>query len=173
MSAAIAADSSAEEPGGLAALVTSARLQQQLADQSLVRLQAHAAGLDAVVREELHRSFIAACGGLVQEARDATEALAVLKRTAGRRLAWTGVLTAALWSGVALLVLARLLPSSEELSALRAQRQQLLLSVRQLSDSGGRVQLRRCGSAQRLCVRVDRQAPAYGAAGDYLVVRGY
>jgi len=35
------------------------------------------------------------------------------------------------------------------------------------------VQLRHCGAARRLCVRVDRGAPLYGEAADFLVVKGY
>jgi hypothetical protein len=35
------------------------------------------------------------------------------------------------------------------------------------------MELRRCGDAQRLCVRVDRSAPAYGAGADFFIVKGY
>jgi hypothetical protein len=33
--------------------------------------------------------------------------------------------------------------------------------------------VRTCGASARLCVRVDRNAPAYGPGADYLVVKGY
>src|SRR5581483_3036467 len=40
---------------------------QQLAEQSLLRLQSHTAGLDQIVRDEIRRCFIAECGALVEE----------------------------------------------------------------------------------------------------------
>ena len=45
--------------------------------------------------------------------------------------------------------------------------------IARLTQQGGHVELRRCGAARRLCVRVDRGAPMYGEAADYLVVKGY
>ena len=39
--------------------------------------------------------------------------------------------------------------------------------------AGRACELRRCGATERLCVRVDRYAPAYGEGADYLVVKGY
>jgi hypothetical protein len=66
-----------------------------------------------------------------------------------------------------------LLPSPNEITALRATRDDLASAVARLEQRGARVDLRRCGGTNRLCVRVDRKAPAYGEAGDYLVVKGY
>ena len=45
--------------------------------------------------------------------------------------------------------------------------------VARLKAQGALVELRRCGIAQRLCVRVDRKAGAFGEGGEFLVVRGY
>ena len=66
-----------------------------------------------------------------------------------------------------------ILPSPTELAALRAKRAELASNVARLEQHGARIDLRRCGAAERLCVRIDRHAPAYGEAADYLVVRGY
>jgi hypothetical protein len=66
-----------------------------------------------------------------------------------------------------------LLPSQSELAALRSKRDELASNVAHLEQRGGRIDLRHCGGTDRLCVRVDRKAPVYGEAADYLVVRGY
>src|SRR5204863_4608 len=67
----------------------------------------------------------------------------------------------------------RLLPSHAEVAAVRATRSELSSNVALLIQQGGRVELRHCGAARRLCVHVDRGAPTYGEASDYLVVKGY
>jgi hypothetical protein len=66
-----------------------------------------------------------------------------------------------------------LLPSQSELATLRSKRDELASNVARLEQRGGRIDLRRCGGTDRLCVRVDRKAPVYGEAADYFVIRGY
>jgi hypothetical protein len=66
-----------------------------------------------------------------------------------------------------------LLPSPNELASLRARKDELTASIARLDERGGRIDLRRCGGTDRLCVRVDRSAPTYGQSGDYLVIKGY
>jgi hypothetical protein len=98
-----------------------------------------------------------------------------------RKVRRVGVLRGALWSlGLALLcalipvgVARWVLPSPAELAALRAKRDELNSNLQRLQQLGGRVEWRRCGEAGRLCVRVDRKAPAYGEKADYVVVEGY
>lgn len=170
---AVGATPTSEETLKLGLMMETAQAHQQLVDQSLTQLQAHAQGLDAVVRDEIRRTFADECGALVQEARAATEALLDLRRSASRRLAWWSLMCAAVSAGATLLVLERLLPSDAQMASLRAQRAQLSAVVAQLAATGGRIDLRRCGEAQRLCVRVDRRAPAYGDAADYFVIKGY
>jgi hypothetical protein len=65
------------------------------------------------------------------------------------------------------------LPSQSELATLRSKRDELAASVARLEQRGGRIDLRRCGGTDRLCVRVDRKAPVYGEAADYFIVKGY
>jgi hypothetical protein len=50
---------------------------------------------------------------------------------------------------------------------------QLSARVAQLSREGGRMELRYCGAANRLCVRVDRKSAFYGEGADYMIVKGY
>jgi len=66
-----------------------------------------------------------------------------------------------------------LLPTSAEIQALGAKRDELTANIARLARQGANLELRHCGTTQRLCVRVERSAPAYGAAGDFLVVKGY
>ena len=66
-----------------------------------------------------------------------------------------------------------MLPSRAEIEGLRAARTELSASLARLAQQGGRMQLRRCGAAARLCVRIDRGAPLYGESADYAIVRGY
>ena len=65
------------------------------------------------------------------------------------------------------------LPSRAELAVLRARRDEYAAAVAALERAGGRVDLRRCGDQQRLCVRVDRRAPVYGESGEFLIIHGY
>ena len=45
--------------------------------------------------------------------------------------------------------------------------------IARLRREGAAVDLKRCGPERRLCARVDRTAPRYGEAADYLVLKGY
>jgi hypothetical protein len=76
-------------------------------------------------------------------------------------------------SGIVALLLWWWLPAPAQIAVLRAEHERLLAGVARLTDSGGRIDLRRCGDTSRLCVRIDRRAPVYGEQSDYLVVRGY
>jgi hypothetical protein len=66
-----------------------------------------------------------------------------------------------------------LLPQPPEIASLRATRDALSSNITYLRQQGGALQLKRCGPQQRLCARVDRTAPSYGVAADYLVLKGY
>ncbi len=93
-------------------------------------------------------------------------------RTAMRR-ALPAALVAAAAGAVPLAVAGLLLPSPAGIEALRASRAELSAAVAALERDGGRAQLRRCGVSARLCVRIDPGAPAYGAGGEFRVVKGY
>jgi hypothetical protein len=66
-----------------------------------------------------------------------------------------------------------LMPSRAQLIQARQSLDQLSVGIARLSREGGRIDLRRCGEANRLCARVDRKAPFYGEESDYAVLKGY
>lgn len=157
----------------LGLLMEAVQAQQALAATALERLREHTAGLDAVVREEIRHTLIEEMHGLAEDGRRAAEALRGLQRTANlRQLLWMAAMVSV--AAVVLCLIARyLLPTRADLAVLAAKRAELAADVARLTRQGGNVELRRCGAAQRLCVHVDRGAPAYGEGGEFLVVKGY
>ena len=157
----------------LGLLMEAAHAQQTLAAKTLDRLCEHTAGLDAIVREEIRATLLEELRALGDDSHRAAQALRKLQRTASVRLIGWG---AVIMSFAAMLPFAltwTLLPTGAEVQSLAARRDELTANIARLSSQGGNVQFRRCGSAHRLCVRVERGAPAYGPAGDFLVVKGY
>ena|SRR5579872_2525877 len=153
-------------------LMEAAQAQQRAIDASLQRLTQLMAGLDEVVREELRRAFAEEFRALGTASEVAAQALARVRQSASRRTAlWAMAVTLASAAAPCFVSWA-ILPSRVEVARLRAERNSLTESVAELQRQAGRMDLRRCGDALRLCVRIDRTAPAYGASGDYLVVRG-
>jgi hypothetical protein len=157
----------------LGLLMETAHAHQEVIEGSLKRLQAHTQGLDDVVRDEIRRVFNAELAELVDESTRAVSALRSLGSATTQRSAGWGLLLGAL-PGIALtILLSWWLPTPGQVAALRLEHQRLAAAIGRLTDSGARIDLRRCGESSRLCVRVDRRAPAYGEQADYLVVRGY
>jgi hypothetical protein len=157
----------------LGLLMEAAHAQQALAQTALEKLNAHVRELDTVVRDEIRHTLVEELQIVVNETKRSAEALRRLRRSANLRVGlWSLVLTL-LCSAIPLLLAWWFLPSPSEVSALRAKRDDLASAVARLEQRGARVDLRRCGTTNRLCVRVDRKAPVYGEAGDYLVVKGY
>ena len=154
-------------------LMESAASHQKLAQAHLEKLQAHTRDLDAVVRDEIRRTLAAELTSLTAESERAARAFRALRRAAGLRgLSWnvaSVVLCAAIPAGIVHLVL----PSPAALAALRTQQAALSENVARLKQAGGMVEWRQCGASARLCVRVERDAPAYGREADYVVVKGY
>lgn len=154
-------------------LMEAAQAQQRLGQESLERLAEHTRDLDAIVRDEIRRTVAEALGNLAGESRRATESLQRMRRAANvRTLFWT-VSMAIIGSGVAMGEAWWVLPSQSEVAALRARRDALAADIARLEQRGGLLDVRRCGVRARLCVRVDRNAPAYGPGADYLVIKGY
>ena len=154
-------------------LMEAAQAQQALAANTLDRLREHTAGIDAIVRQEIRATLLEELQSLEDDSRMAAEALRRLQRTANLRLiAWSGIVlsVASLLPGA---IAWWLLPTRAEIDALGARRDELTANVARLSRQGGNLELRHCGATQRLCVRIERSAPAYGAAGDFLIVKGY
>lgn len=161
-----------EEPMKLGLLMEAAQAQQRLGHESLERLAAHTRELEAIVRDEIRRTVAEELGSIAGESRRAAESLQRLRRAANVRvLLWT-VTIATACSAIAMGEAWWLLPSQREMADLRAQREVLAANIARLREQGGALELRKCGARGRLCVRVDRHAPAYGANADYLIVNG-
>lgn len=157
----------------LGLLMEAAQAQQRLGHESLERLAAHCRDLDVIVRDEIRRTVAEALGNVASESRRATESLQRMRRAANvRTLLWT-VSIAMICSGVAMGEAWWMLPSQSEIAALRARRDALASNIARLERSGGMLDIQTCGRRARLCVRVDRNAPAYGPGADYRVVSGY
>ena len=162
-----------DEAMKLGLLMEAAQAQQRLGQESLERLAAHTRDLDAIVRDEIRRTVAEELGSVASESRRAAQSLQSLRRSANVRvLLWT-VSIAAVCSAVGMGEVYWMLPSQREIAALRARRDALADNISRLEQHGGMLDVRTCGAPTRLCVRVDRNAPAYGPAADYLVVKGY
>ena len=154
-------------------LMESAQAHQRLADEHLDKLRAHTQDLDAVVRDEIRRTLSEELTALTVESERVARALRKMYRAAGMRgLCWN--LSIAVFCTVIPCAIVRaVLPSESAVAALRAQRDLLAESITQLEQRGGKVEWRKCGDFARLCIRVDRKAPLYGDASDYVIVKGY
>ena len=154
-------------------LMETAQAQQRLSQESLERLAVHTRDLDAIVRDEVRRTIAEALGSVATECRRATESLQRARRAANlRTLLWT-VSIAMIGSGVAMGEAWWMLPSRGQIAAMRARRDSLAANIARLEQRGGGLDVRACGTPARMCVRVDRSAPAYGPGADYLIVKGY
>jgi hypothetical protein len=162
-----------DEAMKLGLLMEAAQAQQRLGQESLERLAAHTHDLDVIVRDEIRRSVAEGLGSIASESRRAAQSLQSLRRSANVRvLLWTASI-AAVCSAVGIGEAYWMLPSQREVAALRARRDALAANIASLEQRGGMLDVRRCGGRARLCVRIDRSAPAYGPGADYLVVKGY
>jgi hypothetical protein len=161
-----------EQAMKLGLLMETAQAHQQLADASLNKLQAHTHDLDAIIREEVRRTLTDELQALSTDSRLAAQALQAIGRAANVRVALWSIGITTLCSGIASGAAWWVLPSQAQIAALRAKHDELATQISRLEQHGGRIDLRRCGEANRLCVRIDRKAPAYGAHGDYFIVKG-
>ena len=162
-----------DEAMKLGLLMEAAEAQQRLGRESLERLATHTRDLDVIVRDEIRRTLAEELGSVASESRCVALSLQRLRRAANVQvLLWT-VSIATVCSAVAIGEAWWMLPSQREIAALRAQHDALAADIARLQAHGGSIDLRRCGAGARLCVRVDRDAPAYGAGGDFRIVKGY
>jgi hypothetical protein len=157
----------------LGLLLESAQAHQTLAESILGKLRAHVADFEGIAREEIRHTLLEELHAVGEDAQRAAQKLRALRHTADLRMGFWTLGMAALSCAVPLALSHWVLPTRDEIAALSARRDELTARVAQLTREGGQIELRRCGSARRLCVRVDRKAPAYGEAGDFLVVQGY
>jgi hypothetical protein len=151
-------------------LMESAQAHQKLAESQLQQLSAHTRDLDAVVRDQIRRTLIEELQMLWAESKRTTEALQKVGRNAAVRVGLWSIAITIPCTAIPLASLRWVLPSASEISALRARHDELSAAIAALERRGGGIDWRRCGEKSRLCVRVDRKAPAYGDKADYFVV---
>ncbi len=154
-------------------LVEAAQRQQQQTQMAVERLEAMTQGLDQIVRQEIRNAFAEEFQMLGAASQRAAEALRSVRRVASMRIALWAVAVTAACSAVPVAVAWVALPSRADLAQVRRDRDELAAGVTRLREEGGGVDLRRCGAEGRLCVRVERSGPAFGAHADYLIVAGY
>ena len=143
------------------------------AEETLERLAATVEDLDVVIRQELRGAFAEEFRMLGEASARASQALSGVRRAASLRIAlWAAGVTLAC-SAVPVAVSWTVLPSRAEVAHLRAERAHLEDGVAHLEREGGEVDLGRCGPRRRLCVRVERSGPVYGADADYFIVKGH
>ncbi|MGO8856025.1 MAG: hypothetical protein ACLQO1_09985 [Steroidobacteraceae bacterium] len=154
-------------------LMESAQAHQRLAESHLEKLRAHTQDLDGLVREEIRRTLVDELKTLTAESDRAALALCKMKRAANMRGAMWTVGIAILCTAIPTVIARYALPSQSDIAAMRSQRDSLAQNIARLEQRGGKVDWRSCGDPARLCVHVDRKAPAYGEKSDYFIVKGY
>lgn len=167
-----------------AALLEAAQNNQKVAEASFQKLEALIKllqELPRIVAPELKASIEQAHHEELAATRQEFQALATNLRYARERMARTwlavgaGVVLTAVLSVAAMLLF--VLPSSKELQALRAQKDELTAAIADLEARGGRVHLKTCGNPAekvRLCALVDSTAGAFGTPAErYMVLKGY
>ena len=154
-------------------LMESAQAHQALAAENLQRLQVHIRELDAVVRDEIRRTLLEELQAVSAESKLAVQALSRARQFANRRLAIVGSGLVMLATAIPAGIFAWIVPSTAQLDVLREQRADLETAVMRLRQQGALIELRHCGDERRLCVHVDRKAPAFGEHADYWIAKGY
>jgi len=157
----------------LGLLLESAQAHQTLAETVLEKLKAQVSELGSVARDEIRATMLEELNALGEDSQRAAETLRRLRYVADLRVAIWTLAMAALACAVPMGIAWWVLPSRGEVAALSAQRDALETTVARLKAEGGKMEWRHCGTAQRLCVRVDRKAGSFGDAADFLIVKGY
>jgi hypothetical protein len=154
-------------------LMESAQAHQKSAEAQLEKLRAHTDDLDGVVREEIRCTLIEELQMLTAESTRAAQVFQRAGRGAFVRGVLWSIVMAVICTGIPTGIMRWVLPSESQITELRARRDRLAASVANLEGRGGRIDWRRCGTNARLCIRIDRSAPAYGEKADFYVVAGY
>ena len=152
-------------------LLETAQAQQDVIAAEVAQLQAHTRGLDQIVRLEIRRTLQEELAGASEQGGRVAVALEALERAARRRSIVLSIVLAALSALIGTASIAWYLPRPQEVHRLLQQRDALQAQIAVLEQAGAAIALTRCGQDRRWCVRVDRNAPAYGAGGDYMLVR--
>ena len=153
-------------------LMEAAQAQQKAVEALTQRLTEAVIGLDGVIRDELRRAFVEEFRALSATSQVAADSLNQVRRAAGLRMAAWAIAVSVATAAAPWLLSWAVLPSRAEIASLRSQRNELVEGIAELERRAGHIDLRRCGESARLCVRVERSAPVYGADGDYRIIKG-
>jgi hypothetical protein len=154
-------------PQQLGQMLETVHAQQTKIHGMLATLDTRSRDLDSTLGEAVQRAFMDAAG------LRAAEKLSQVHRATGIRFArWSfGIVSAC--ALVPTILSWMLMPSPAQVLQARQTLDQVSARIAQLSREGGRMELRHCGTANRLCVRVDRKSAFYGESADYIIVKGY
>lgn len=157
----------------LGLLLEGAQANQMLAETALEKLKAQVGELGHIARDEIRATMLEELTALGEDSRQAAETLRRLRYVADLRVAlWTLAMTT-LACAVPLGSAWWVLPSRSEVAALSARRDALEADIARLRAQGALMEVRRCGASQRLCVRIDGKAGAFGEGGEFRIVGGY
>ena len=159
------------EPLEVGLLLETVQSQQRLAGETLAQLGEHLQSLERAVRADVAQAAREAFLEMSAEADALSTQLLGLRRAIGMRAALWSAAAALASAAVTVLAVRLLVPSVAQIDALRVRRALFAADVRRLREYGGSVELRRCGARGRLCVRVQRTGPVFGAHGDFLLVK--
>ncbi len=162
-----------DESVKLGMLMEAAHMQQELIGSGIEQFQSLAHGLDEIVRAQIRRTLVEELAGVCEEAQRVVVALRAVEGAARLRSLRLTVLMTLLSAAGSAGVACWWLPSHTQMTSLRTQRDGMRAEIAALAASGGNIELRRCGSERRWCVRVERQGPVFGANSDFLVIKGY
>lgn len=171
MTDAPAIDSSATLRVGL--LCEAVEMQQRGASEALAELRSLSATIDETVRDEIRRSLVDEFKSVADELDRVLRDLRGVRRHLGLRAAIFVTATMAVGGASCAAAIRWLAPSPQRIAALRQERDSLTREVAVLDRRGGRVKLSACGPSRRLCVRIDRREPFFGAHADYAIAKGY
>jgi len=169
-------ESDAAPKGGLmqvGLLLETVQRQQHQIEGLLQRLELWSGDLDGVVRESVRHTLVEELQAAAQAARQAGDALQSVHRHVRLRIGIWGLCLMVACTATPVALAWALVPRPARIAQLRQQYDDMAARLERLKEEGGGIDVRRCGTAPRLCVRVDRKAPAYGDAADYLVIKGY
>jgi hypothetical protein len=154
-------------------LLESAHVQQRQAEQALEALKIHTQSLDEVVRDGIRRILTEELQPLDAEIASLTRSAARAARHFSVRNVIFAVTTTAFCALIPLAVAHWVLPSSAQLIELTSQREMLTRQLQTLREQGAAIEIRHCGAAARLCVRIDDKAPRFGERAEFHVPAGY
>ncbi len=170
----------------IAALIAAFDQEHERVQRAITGLNHAGEQLQREVRGAAKAAVDAALAGLNQEIQKAQRVLGELERFSLRRAAWQHLVVAIAAIVITLIAVWWYVPSVGEMDQLRAEREQLRterselqVSIADLNDRGGRIQLNECGDPgqrKRLCVLVDAAAGQFGDARRheiYMIAKGY